>query len=172
MDDKELPILNNYKFERIRKKFKPKKIKILLIGESPPEGRDFFYELKSSLYEYTKKAYLNTYKKDISNKGEFLKLFIKSGIYLDDLCHHPINNFDDPLKEIKRKRSKPFLTKRLKSYNPDVIVILMIGIEKHVKEAIKLSGIKCKKIYTTHFPSMSWHNLYFEEITTIFDELQ
>ena len=164
--------MNSYKFERIRKKFKPKKIKVLLVGESPPKSGYFFYELKSILYEYTMKGYLNILKRGNLNEDEFPKLLKRRGIYLDDLCHHPINHLDNPLKEIKRKRSKPYLTKRLKSYNPDVIVILMIGIKKHVKEAIKLSGIKCKKIYTTHFPSMGWHKKYLEEITSIFNELK
>ena len=85
----------NPKIEVIRRKYKPAKIKILFIGESPPAGGTFFYDGNSNLAKYTKSAFENCFGTSISQMPEFLRFFKEQGCFLDDLCLYPINNIKD-----------------------------------------------------------------------------
>lgn len=43
--------------ERQRRRYKPKEVRVLFIGESPPEGGTFFYLANSKLYRHTKSRF-------------------------------------------------------------------------------------------------------------------
>ena len=43
--------------ERIRRQFKPREIRALFVGESPPSGGTFFYRANSKLYFATREAF-------------------------------------------------------------------------------------------------------------------
>ena len=75
--------------EELRKSYKPDKVKILFVGESPPAGGTFFYNANSNLYRNTKKAFEIALEKEWSY--DFLSDFKKMGCYLVDLCLIPVN---------------------------------------------------------------------------------
>ena len=90
----------NTEFEQARLKYKPDKIKYLLVAESPPEieKKRFFYfeevKIQDSLFIQTMKV---LYPNDIvdvptlrSNKPAFLKRFQGDGFYLIDALDMPI----------------------------------------------------------------------------------
>ena len=90
-------------FKEISSKWQPQRIKVLLIGESPPAQAKnfFFYAPNSDLYNFTKKAFENVYKDKISEYPVFLNFFMDLGCFLDDLCEEPVNYISD--KNLRRK---------------------------------------------------------------------
>ena len=96
--------------QRLRKKYKPRKIKYLLIAESPPEcigdNTRFFYNEKQDKYDFLFKSimaclFLNfetNYKKE--DKDKYLEKFKNAGFFLIDASDEPLND----LSEIDRKK--------------------------------------------------------------------
>jgi hypothetical protein len=84
---------------RLRKRYKPKKIKFLFVAESPPESSDdevrFFYNYKQELWDYLYRAVMKVVFRDFKHiKGEkdkWLCKFKEQGYYLIDATDHPVN---------------------------------------------------------------------------------
>ena len=123
--------------------FKPRKVKVLFIGESPPNSGNFFYNCNSRLYESTKKVFEKFWGKFKCDE-DFLKKFKRHGFYLEDLCDHPINHLNRKYRRVERKKNVKKLAKKLNELKPRYVIIVMKGIERCVVEAIKKSGIKVK----------------------------
>lgn len=129
--------LKNSKQEKKRLEHKPKVIRFLLVAESMPEGGSFFYFENSTLYEYTKEAFLNNFN---WSSIDFLKFFKSNGFYLDDLCLEPVNHLLNDKRILARKAYEESMAQRIKDYNPLVVVTLLKSIEKNVNRAIEASG--------------------------------
>ncbi len=151
--------------EELRKSYKPQKIKLLLIGESASESGKFFY-LESSMTTFTQRAFENTFKLSFKNHREFLQFFKKKGCYLDDLSSIPVNRMPPLRKEEVLSGSILSLAKRLTSYKPEIVVIVLKRIERKVNEALDLSCIKCKR-YTLPFPGNGHQNKYIQKLSRI-----
>ncbi len=151
--------------EKLRKSYKPKKIKLLLIGESPPESGKFFY-LESSMTTFTQRAFENTFKLRFKNHKEFLQFFKKKGCYLYDLSPIPLNRMTPLRKEEVLSGGIRSLATRLTFYKPEIVVIVLKGIERKVNEALDLSCIKCKR-YTLPFPGNGHQIKYIQKLSKI-----
>ncbi len=132
--------------EIIRKDFKPDRITTLFVGESPPHGGTFFYDLTnlSKLFCAVRKAFEAAQGKNFKNEGTFLDYFKECGFYLDDLVHEPINHLVRQPRREKRKKGIPCLSGRIQEYKPERIVIVMCAIEDQVREAMRLAGFTGK----------------------------
>ena len=151
--------------EELRKSYQPKKIRLLLIGESPPESGKFFY-LESSMTTFTQRAFENTFKLSFKNHKKFLQFFKKKGCYLDDLSLIPVDR-EFPLRKEEVLSGSIFsLAKRLTSYNPEIVVIVLKRIERRVNEALDLSRIQCER-YTLPFPGNGHQNKYIQKLSKI-----
>ena len=151
--------------EELRKSYKPQKIKLLLIGESPPESGKFFY-LESLMTTFTQRAFENTFKLRFKNHKEFLQFFKKKGCYLDDLSLIPLNRIPPLRKEEVLSGSILSLAKRLTFYKPEIVVIVLKRIERKVNEALDLSRIQCER-YTLPFPGNGHQNKYIQKLSKI-----
>ncbi len=151
--------------EELRKSYKPQKIKLLLIGESPPESGKFFY-LESSMTTFTQRAFENTFKLSFKNHKEFLQFFKKKGCYLDDLSSIPVNRMPPLRKEEVLSGNILSLAKRLTSYKPEIVVIVLKRIERKVNEALDLSRIQCER-YALPFPGNGYQNKYIQKLSKI-----
>src|SRR5690606_23020246 len=89
--------------ERQREKYKPSKVNVLLLGESPPSGGTYFYLANSNLYRAIKKGFNAVYG-DFEDDWTFLSFFQNNNFFLDDLCINPVNNLS--AKERKKERLK------------------------------------------------------------------
>ncbi|MCX6383465.1 MAG: hypothetical protein NTV16_03120 [Actinobacteria bacterium] len=148
--------------QALRESFKSEKIKVLFIAEAPPKKDTFFYSAKPGFYNYTKQIFNELFKEEINRSADFLHFFQDKGCFLDDLCHEPktyeeiCKNKDDKDGYIKK------LQCRLKSYNPQAIIITPKEINDLVHEAIKKSNITLSSelIFTLYFPGNGWQNDY------------
>jgi len=166
--------INNFEYEITRKKFKPTKVKVLFIAESPPpiERRTFFYLAKSGVYNYTKTAFCRVYGDSINKDPDFLYYFQSRGCYLEDLSSLPSN-----IKEIKKNKAFHVgdLSERIKKDSPESIIIIGTEAGKLIKEAVVLSGIleKIDKdlIFEVPFAGNGWQNKYMDEVETALHKL-
>lgn len=159
--------------EQYRKNYMPKsKIKVLFVGESAPAGGTFFYCANSNLFRYTKEAFSKAFKIDFLDGQEFLKFFQSEGYYLDDLCLKPVNNLTKDARKSARNEAVYSLAKRIKVYRPDVIICVMKGIQRHVREAISVAEVELKKFYSLPFPALGNQSRYVIELTEALLELK
>ena len=125
------------KYKEARLKYKPDKIKFLLVAESPPinpnsyfyfedmtKNDGFYLEIMNALYcnERFEPNFLR------ENKRTFLNCFKRDGFYLIDACEKPIELSHVSYKKKKIQESLPDLKKRL-SYLicPDTKIILIVA---------------------------------------------
>jgi hypothetical protein len=127
--------------EQERLKYKPYKIQLLFIGESPPSGGTFFYFANSNLYRAIKKGFSKVYG-DFNSDGQFLSFFKGIGCYLDDLCLIPVNNLSTSVRDAERVRGIKPLSRRINEYEPKMIIIVMKAIQSNVLTAIQNSNTK------------------------------
>ena len=107
-------------FEALRQQYRPDKIKILMVADSPPAiGTHFFYDTSShdSLRVFTKESFNHLYPEVlISDQKQFLDYYKSFGFYLEDLCHTPVNRLPEAEKKVVRAESIPKLAARLVQY--------------------------------------------------------
>lgn len=155
-------------YEKLRELYKPEVVKLLFIGESPPQGGNFFYRCNSHLFRNTKEAF--------ENAGlEFsLESFKKFGCWLYDVCEVPVNGMP---AEQRRKTIQQGLPKALEvidSLNPANIVVVKKGdMEKIVFRAIcdKHNYKENETAFNLPFPSHGHQPIYREGLTEIIKRL-
>ena len=160
--------MENWNVEEIRMKFRPETVKLLLVGESPPSGDEFFYN-DGKMTTYTSKSFQKALKITFSDNQEFLKVFKAKGCYLEDLCHEPIDKLAKKEREDKLRRAVPGFSEIIKSLEPPVLVIVLKKIEPFVREAIAQSGVNTT-VYTIPFAGNGHQNKYMNELHKIIQQ--
>ncbi|MDY6852357.1 MAG: hypothetical protein SV487_09845 [Thermodesulfobacteriota bacterium] len=127
--------------ETIRSGFRPDPVNILYVGESAPAGGNFFYCANSALYSCIQSAFENVYDGECGVGETFLNFFKDKKCYLDDLCLEPVNNLADETRQERRRNGIPALAARIEEIQPKAIVVVMIGIDREVKEAVNRAGL-------------------------------
>jgi hypothetical protein len=142
-------LIDNNKFEALRKSFRPDRITTLFVGESAPAGGSFFYSGDSSLFRAMKKAF--------GGQATFLEDFKMNGFYLDDLIHTPVNKLASRERSVLRRESVSKLADRLKEYTPEAVVIVMCAIKPMVLDAMRIAGILYEPYCTPHPAFGNWN---------------
>ncbi|GHB56525.1 uracil-DNA glycosylase family protein [Persicitalea jodogahamensis] len=124
---------------------KPENIKILFIAEAPGfngSGKltQHFYFADNNLFRTIFTAFEVVYG-SFDSAQDFLTFFKSIGCYLDHLSVAAINRSDKAERKIGRQKAVPSLVERLKSYKPEMVIVLMKEIQKQVVEAVEISGI-------------------------------
>ncbi len=128
-------------FEKARQKFKPKKIKYLLIAETPPKSNSdrFFYfenvENQDSLFLETIKL---LYPRETTplkpkeirkRKKEFLEKFKNDGFYLIDSLDQPFENKYSTSKKIKLiKDGQKALGEKIQNLLSEQTKVILIAV--------------------------------------------
>jgi hypothetical protein len=103
-------------------------------------------------------------------RATFLADFKRSGFYLDDLAHVPLNKLTRRERSTLRWQSVPGLANRLKQYRSEAIVIVMRAIKPMVLEAMQRAGIRYEPWCTPHPAFGNWTRFH-TEMTEIIDSL-
>jgi hypothetical protein len=103
--------------ESIRQSYKPERIRLLLVGESPPASGKFFY-LKSGMTTYTSRAFEKTFSTTFPDTPTFLKFFRDSDCYLEDLCRTPTDKMPFRKRKAMLDNSVGPLSRRLGKHKP------------------------------------------------------
>ena len=153
-------------FSRARRKYRPRKVRFLLIAESPPSSGGFFYFDttigKDHLFRETMKALkfwpINKPMRSGVDKRPMLRRFQSMGLYLLDTSVFPV----DKLSPIDRRRAVLSQTRRLSSdvitTDPSHIFIVKASIFKPVSQALQESRMHKRVINTMAVPFPSHGN--------------
>ena len=124
--------------ERLRRRYRPERIRLLFIGESPPASGRFFYRQDSGLY----RAIRDTFRMiDPSITDDtFLEIFQKSGCYLIDACAGPVDHLDAHSRGAACLAGEPALARKIRQLRPAAIVALLKSIRGNVRRATARAG--------------------------------
>lgn len=131
--------------ERVRRRYRPARIRLLFIGESPPASGRFFYQKDSGLY----RAVRDTFRRVDSSITDdtFLRVFQELGCYLIDACAKPVDHLDARSRRAACLAGEPALSRKIRQFEPDAIVTLLKSIRGNVRRACAQAG---------------WHGLVLE----------
>jgi hypothetical protein len=124
--------------EALRRKYRPEKVRLLLIGEAPPASGRFFYQQDSGLYRAIREAFL-AIEPSITDES-FLSVFQESGCYLIDLCPRPVDHLDARSRRAACVANEASLCKTIGSLQPRAIVTLLRSIRGNVARAVSCAG--------------------------------
>lgn len=159
-------------WNRLRTKYKPASIKMLFIGESPPNLKSgkFFYE-GGRLTKHTRKAFKKAFSGFNPNSTieQFLAKFKQTGCYFDDISHLPAAGLSPSERNYQLLNNLDAFIKRLKRFSPKYIITFVSRIDFFVKHAIDISEIKPLQVYNLPFPSHRQQRIdqYIKELSTI-----
>jgi hypothetical protein len=153
-------------FSRARRKYRPRKVRFLLIAESPPSSGGFFYFPttigKDHLFRETMKALKFWPENEPMRKGidkrSMLRKFRSMGFYLLDACISPV----DKMPPGERRRAVLSQTRRLSNdvikTDPSHIFIVKTTIFNPVSQAMQEAGMHKRVINTMAVPFPSHGN--------------
>jgi hypothetical protein len=124
--------------ESLRRSFRPARLHLLFIGESPPASGRFFYQRDSGLYRAMRDAFRIA---DPSIDDEtFLARFQASGCYLIDLCPEPVDHLDPKARRAACRASEERLSRTIGRLKPAGIATVVRSIEGNVLRAASKAG--------------------------------
>ena len=153
-------------FSRARRKYRPRRVKLLLIAESPPSSGGFFYFEttigRDHLFRETMKALRFWPNDEPMRKGvdkrPMLQRFKSMGFYLLDASVFPV----DKLSAKERRRAVLSQTRRLSNdvirANPSYIFILKTTIYNTVSKALRELGMHKRLVNPMAVPFPSHGN--------------
>ena len=156
--------------EALRKKFKPEKVQVLLVGESPPAEGKFFYD-RSLMTAYTKNAFEAALGKKFPTNAEFFEHMEQAGFYLEDLSHVPVDRLPSAEREAKLVDESEAFAERVVQMNPKVVVIILRKIEKIVREALCKAG-STAEVHVLPFPGNGHQSKYQAQLISIVREYE
>ena len=124
--------------ERMRESFRPPRIQLLFIGESPPASGRFFYSANSGLYRAMRMAF--EIADSTVDDTNFLAVFQKRGCYLTDLCPEPVDHLGPDERRALRRDGEKRLAGQLKFLQPVMIAPVLRSIVTNVENAISLTN--------------------------------
>lgn len=119
--------------ERLRKYYRPDRVQILFVGESPPASGRFFYQADSGLYLAVRDTFLSALPS--LQKSEFLDSFRSLGCYLVDLCGEPVDKMRPRDRRRTCRAGESRLARTIRAFRPKIIVTIVRSIRANVRRA-------------------------------------
>lgn len=149
-----------------RARYRPQRITVLFVGESPPSKGSFFYCGGNNLLRHMRSAVGGP-----SEDTDFLKSFMERGWYLDDLVSTPLDDQSKFEREKRCQDGRADLASRILEYRPSAIVCLLRRIKDDVEIAALMANSKARR-YVVPFAGHGHQERFREEMKRIFPELQ
>ena len=149
--------------ERNRKRYLPKRVRLLLGGESRPASGKFFY-CGDPMTTYTRRAFEHAYGlRPFADNSEFLAFFKEHGCYLEDISVTPVDAMSRADRKARLKACEVDLSRRIRKLNPKVIVAVLRRIEPFVRRAVAIARIN-PVIEVLPFAGLGHQNKYVTEL--------
>jgi hypothetical protein len=145
--------------EEARQRYRPERVRVLFVGESPPSRGTFFYHGDSKLYRETERAFRDSIPERIGQ--DFLTSFAQLGCYLDDLCLLPVDQLKKAgpagRQQLRQEHAAgvPPLAERMAEADPEAIILIGLGIENFVRRAAVEAG--CNRLPFHALPFPNWN---------------
>src|SRR5207245_6508295 len=141
------------KYTASRNKYKPNKVNVLLIAESPPSSGGYFYSEttigKDHLFRETMKA-LELWPVDRPmrkgcDKQRMLKRFRSIGFFLIDTCELPVDKLQPRQRRVSTIQGASTLPNRVRELNPIRILIVKKTVFKPARQSLIEAGLGDRK---------------------------
>jgi hypothetical protein len=126
--------------ERLRRQYRPRRVRILFVGEAPPASGRFFYHADSGLYRAIRDTFVTAFPSLRSSNAKFLESFRAMGCYLVDLCGKPVDQMDRTSRRRVGVAGEARLVRRLRKLRPMIIVAVVRSIGSNVRRAEVAAG--------------------------------
>jgi hypothetical protein len=125
--------------EAAAEKYKPDRIRLLLIAEAPPRATDrYFYfpevAIHDSLFRYTARLVLGV-EPARTNKAEILSQLRDAGVFLIDLCRDPV------IDKSELKACVEDLIRRASALQPDNIILIKATVYDTAVKALQAADL-------------------------------
>jgi hypothetical protein len=124
--------------ERLRNRYRPARIRILFVGESPPASGRFFYQADSGLYRAVRETFVQAFP-PLANT-EFLDSFCALGCYLIDLCGEPVDKMTPETRRYTCHMGEKRVAQKIRALRPQAIVTVVRSIRANLKHAQEDAG--------------------------------
>jgi hypothetical protein len=121
--------------EQLREQYRPRRIRILFVGEAPPASGRFFYRADSGLYRAIYETFIIAFPSLRSSNGKFLEAFQRMGCYLVDLCGKPVDRMKPTLRRRVCRAGEIRLARALRTLRPEMVVTVVRAIGSNVRRA-------------------------------------
>lgn len=150
---------------RARARYRPQRIRILFVGESPPSNGNFFYCGNNDMLRHMRSAAGATSDSD----DNFLQSFMARGCYLDDLVPTPVDHLPRSERERICWDARHDLAARIAEYRPLAIVSVLRRI-KHVVEAAADEAGSSAPRHAVPFPGHGHQRRFQEQVARILSQ--
>ena len=124
--------------ERLERRYRPRHIRLLFVGESPPASGRHFYAGDSGLYRAIRESFLTAFP-PWRAEPDFLSAFRTASCVLVDLCERPVDDLALGLRRARCRASEPRLTAEIAATQPRAIVTVVRSIEANVRRAVAVA---------------------------------
>jgi hypothetical protein len=155
--------------ERLRLSYRPARVRMLFVGESPPASGRFFYQADSGLYRAMRDAFARALPN--VDKDDFLKQFQVLGCYLVDLCGKPVDRLNSKQRREACIHGEVRLARILKELSPGIVITVVRSIGPNVKRAELHAGWRGQHVELP-YPGR-WHRnrrTFLEELMPVLQE--
>ena len=119
--------------EQLRRKYRPARVELLFVGESPPASGRFFYQADSGLYRAIRDTFISALPN--LDSADFLESFRNLGCYLVDLCEAPVDKLTPTQRKAACVHGESRLSDLLVELRPKIIVTVVLSIVENVRRA-------------------------------------
>ena len=152
--------------EAARLAWKPDRVAVLFVGESPPAQGTFFYHGDSNLYRYTKQAFESALGQRWHTTGAFLTFFRDHGCYLVDLYRDASS-----VQTRAGQRDVDRLACEIAQAQPGAVIVVKKSIVNDVWLAVRQSGASPAVFTSLPFPTYSWQGAYVKGLEGLLRKL-
>ena len=157
-----------------RNKYRPSRVEVLWIAESPPSSQGFLYFEKTTgkdhLFRETMKAVGIWPESWTMHKGmdkrPYLSQFESKGYFLIDTCELPVDQLDKARRRQEVRKGASRITREVRALDPKNILIVKANVFGPVRDELERSGLGGRILnkQPIPFPSHGWQSKYRSQV--------
>jgi hypothetical protein len=157
---------DEHQYEVLRQRYRPKKIDVLLVGESRPAGGRFFYLANSHLFYATREAFERAL--GVMPPGEqFLAYLQERGTWLYDLVDRPVDRMRGRPRRSSVQARIGDLIALLREVQPRRVVVIKKDLAARVRQALDDADLSTDRLTVLPFPLYQWRRDYVEGLVRV-----
>jgi Uracil DNA glycosylase superfamily len=147
--------------EKLRKRYRPTRVRVLFVGESPPASGRFFYQEDSGLYRAVRDTFLRAMPS--LRDADFLQSFRELGCYLVDLCGEPVDHLRRDQRAYACQAGEARLRRTIQQLKPEIIVTVVRSIAPNVRRVLARADWKGQHLELPYPGRWLHHRTVFEK---------
>jgi len=152
----------------LRERYRPDRVRLLMVGESSPAGGTHFYRANSHLYRATREALrLAAGLDDAPDGAAFLAWCRELGLWLVDVADAPVNDLEPTDRRRLVERGTRRLAEIMVDAQPEHVVAIKATIAPAVRAAARIAGVDAATIDVLPFPLHQGRTTFIQQLTAI-----